>query len=342
MKVCQHCGATYREHVDFCFNDGEVLVAADAVATAALGAVAAHLDEVTPDGSELTEAMPRNQGPQAAPEEDDVESLDIDPPTTDVGEFDEVRPSEDLPHAGTSEVTEATIPTPSFHERPTIVADDEQDDIVDLPTPSQASMQETVPFAIPETTEAYGRPGAPASNERDIELEPATAGLHEGGIGGTPQEPDTWPGPPEPPTPGPTVAPVIAQLEGVQQMPPPPVPKSMRTTLPLGDTANAPDDATVPRPIGSHTPPPVRRSPGATPAGDLALAPRETPVKPAAAALPLQPRSLGRSGVADGGGRHWCAGHAADRGRCGRNDRDGHHSAFRERRRWCGDAVAAD
>jgi hypothetical protein len=28
MKVCAHCGAVYRDHVEFCFGDGEVLLTA--------------------------------------------------------------------------------------------------------------------------------------------------------------------------------------------------------------------------------------------------------------------------------------------------------------------------
>lgn len=57
MKVCQVCGDIYRDHVDFCFNDGEILVA-DAAVTSPLSA--AHL--------ELDPPMPRRvQGGQAAP-----------------------------------------------------------------------------------------------------------------------------------------------------------------------------------------------------------------------------------------------------------------------------------
>jgi hypothetical protein len=26
MRVCAHCGAVYRDHVEFCFGDGEVLI----------------------------------------------------------------------------------------------------------------------------------------------------------------------------------------------------------------------------------------------------------------------------------------------------------------------------
>ncbi|MEZ4237775.1 MAG: hypothetical protein R3F59_16835 [Myxococcota bacterium] len=59
MKLCQTCGETYRDHVDFCFIDGEILMLADADA----------IDDAASSepSSELDAPLPRMvQGPQAA------------------------------------------------------------------------------------------------------------------------------------------------------------------------------------------------------------------------------------------------------------------------------------
>lgn len=53
MKVCSLCGDTYKDHVDFCFNDGEVLLLADAET-----ATAAMLE------SDLDAPLPRRVQPQ--------------------------------------------------------------------------------------------------------------------------------------------------------------------------------------------------------------------------------------------------------------------------------------
>lgn len=55
MKVCQICGDIYKDHVDFCFNDGEILVADAALESSLLAEI------------ELDPPMPRRvQGGQAA------------------------------------------------------------------------------------------------------------------------------------------------------------------------------------------------------------------------------------------------------------------------------------
>lgn len=60
MKVCPHCGDTYRDHVDFCFGDGEVLVLSEATAS------------TTPSEADLDPPLPRRiqggQLPWAEPE----------------------------------------------------------------------------------------------------------------------------------------------------------------------------------------------------------------------------------------------------------------------------------
>jgi hypothetical protein len=70
MKVCQACGDTYRDHVDFCFNDGEILAIADAELAAAAAAA--------PPESELDAPLPRMvQGGQAAGDATAADTLPI-------------------------------------------------------------------------------------------------------------------------------------------------------------------------------------------------------------------------------------------------------------------------
>jgi hypothetical protein len=59
MKVCPHCGDSYRDHVDFCFGDGEVLILVEVAAATTSGA---DLDPPTPRSSTSS----RMQGGQSA------------------------------------------------------------------------------------------------------------------------------------------------------------------------------------------------------------------------------------------------------------------------------------
>ena len=113
MKVCSLCGDTYREHVDFCFNDGEVLGVLEATERleVGLGAVAASVDSAA---MVPTEALPRRQvadtpvgGPNVEVDEDLNELLD-ELPAFQGDDEDYLN----------DEVTAATIPRAEVAPRP--------------------------------------------------------------------------------------------------------------------------------------------------------------------------------------------------------------------------------
>ncbi len=285
MKVCHLCGDTYKECVDFCFNDGEVLLPVEASESTGPGLATGDLPAQVNQSADLTvtEAMPR---PHSAMEQSDLPEPDL---TEDGAGITPVSsPNVAMPDGGLAraevtadsfdevvfatppsvsgdeitEATEATAPLPPVQTSEAATVIDEDDELTDVEPPEVAaaaavlagaaviseaspSAAETKPFPIPQA--AIDAPERPAPLP-DPEAEPngASPGLMEPTVGGPP-----------PPS-GPAAA------------PPPPVPSTMGQTLPLTELSPPPDlDATAPRgrpvsqgdQVATGTPPPLDSHP---------------------------------------------------------------------------------
>ncbi|MEQ1504189.1 MAG: hypothetical protein ABMB14_18245, partial [Myxococcota bacterium] len=81
MKVCQQCGDSYKGHVDFCFRDGEVLVAADATGQVMEADLEAPMPRRVQGPQAAAEAVPVMRASPRSPERDHAPDPTQDPAT---------------------------------------------------------------------------------------------------------------------------------------------------------------------------------------------------------------------------------------------------------------------
>jgi len=288
MKVCQACGDTYKDSIDFCFNDGQVLMAMSAAFAEPIteiptgsfdddGAPEEPTESVSDPGlvdiddlgideepTQRTEPYEHDEDERTVPRaEPDADGIGADPgertaPTD--SDTDPVVDDRPAPVA-TAPLTRPT-PEPPPLEAPVGYDDDERSDDEDTPVlqepvlavvpPTEHDEYETASTVIPG--DSLGEPDLPergASATEQGDDEPRGITDFEDGLapfGG-----------------GPTLSPA-----------PPPVPNSLGATLPLHESASPPaaeraegrapaDVATrplTPRPSSTPTLPSIQLRPG--------------------------------------------------------------------------------
>lgn len=155
MKVCRLCSERYRDHVDFCFQDGEVLVAESAV-----GAAAPYddLDAPPPPKRPAGQADSAPPRPQPAPAQPRPQSQVPSAPEADPVEAGPARPT--ARSMGASRVPERDDPPLTAAEQVTIP----------LPNPGARAPVSTRPVRSAERpTEPIGS-NPPAADERRSNL----------------------------------------------------------------------------------------------------------------------------------------------------------------------------
>ena len=204
MKVCQLCGDTYKEHIDFCFNDGEILAVADA-ATLAQAQPTTELDAPLPrlvqgDQEGVGATLPPDVVAAAAP---------TTPPTS---------PPDALPDA---------VPTPPPEVALSPNAEGAETLPPDIITHQTTANADTIPMVRP------GRPGAPAfgSETGQVGSDDQTVPLRKP----SPGEPTPGVQAPNPTANAPTLSPFPAE---------PPSPPTTHTVTPAMPVPGQPVDLT--------------------------------------------------------------------------------------------------